>query len=373
MKSARSQSATASNASWSREGRTPRLVKDRYAMGTRVVESFPFDYSPTHTVYLIDTPGFDDADHTDTDVLREIAAWLTRSYGREHVKLSGLIYVHPITGVRMQGSARRNLHMFYKLCGRDALKKVILVTSMWDKVDVATGVARETELKETPEFWGAMIRDGSTAARYQNDTTSARAVIKKFVERPGRVTTKLQQEMVVEKKDLVDTDAGQAISEELIQERAKTRRIIEEMQEQKRKALTEKDYATAVQMEELRKEQDARLQKIEAERELMKADMEKLYQQRVARLEQQLEEATRMMSSMQVAHNLERQQQYLWTYEPTYGYYPIQSTLQQGEPQPTPVFPVQLPSQESTSEPSFSFSVCGRGNAFLKGKGNPVM
>ena len=57
----------------------------------------------------------------------------------------------------MQGSARKNLMMFRQLCGEGALKKVILATSRWDEVEHEVGVKRETELTETPEFWGWMM------------------------------------------------------------------------------------------------------------------------------------------------------------------------------------------------------------------------
>lgn len=85
--------------------------------------------TPDRTVYLIDTPGFDDTNRSDTQVLTEIATWLGDSY-RSKVLLHGIIYLHRITDVRMSGSARRNLLMFKHLCGDEYLKKVILVTTM---------------------------------------------------------------------------------------------------------------------------------------------------------------------------------------------------------------------------------------------------
>lgn len=46
---------------------------------TQVVDVFACEYTPSTTVILIDTPGFDDTDRSDTDVLREIATWLADS------------------------------------------------------------------------------------------------------------------------------------------------------------------------------------------------------------------------------------------------------------------------------------------------------
>lgn len=49
----------------------------------------------------------------------------------------------------MQGSAKKNLLMFKKLCGKDAMKNVILATTMWGKVSSEEGAQRETQLTNT--------------------------------------------------------------------------------------------------------------------------------------------------------------------------------------------------------------------------------
>jgi len=67
---------------------------------------------------LVDTPGFDDTSLSDTHVLKMLAAWLESTY-RSGTKLSAILYVHPITQTRMQGTALRNLTMFKQLCAND--------------------------------------------------------------------------------------------------------------------------------------------------------------------------------------------------------------------------------------------------------------
>lgn len=130
------------------------------SLGTTTVDVYPCQLSPTTTVYLIDTPGFDDTSRSDNEVLCEIASWLTTSYTAK-IRLSGIIYLHRISDQRMQGSAKKNLFMFKKLCGPNALKHVILATTMWDRVSEAEGKARENELTTTPDFWGWMVSQGS--------------------------------------------------------------------------------------------------------------------------------------------------------------------------------------------------------------------
>ena len=133
--------------------------------GTSTVDVYPCQISPTVTVYLIDTPGFDDTNRSDNEVLCEIASWLTASYTAK-IRLNGIIYLHRISDLRMQGSAKNNLFMFKKLCGQKALKNVILATTMWDRISEAEGEARENELITTPDFWGWMVSQGSKVYRH---------------------------------------------------------------------------------------------------------------------------------------------------------------------------------------------------------------
>ena len=119
-----------------------------------------YRYNNETNVYLIDTPGFDDTNRSDVDVLMEITNWLSESFEKD-VKLSGMLYFHRIIDPRMQGSAKKNLLMFQALCGSGQFTSVILVTTMWENVAEREGIRRETELEETEEFWGCMVKNGS--------------------------------------------------------------------------------------------------------------------------------------------------------------------------------------------------------------------
>ena len=99
--------------------------------------------------YLIDTPGFDDTTRSDTEILWEIVNYLNRLYAKR-VRLTGLIYLHRITDVRMQGSAVKNLDILRSLCGEDAFANIALVSTMWQELktldDTKRGVEREGTL-----------------------------------------------------------------------------------------------------------------------------------------------------------------------------------------------------------------------------------
>ncbi|KAF0639312.1 hypothetical protein FPSE5266_10285 [Fusarium pseudograminearum] len=187
---------------------------------TSIVDVYPYEVTPDFTVYLIDTPGFDDTGRSDTEVLSEIAAWLTDSYKHE-IRLHGIIYLHRISDVRMQGSAKKNLVTFKELCGEDALKKVVLASTMWDIIPAEKATKREQELKDTPEFWGWMLSKGSSVHRYNNTAESAREIILSLTGHNAPIATDLQKQMVDEGKSLDETSAGQGLRSELLKERQK--------------------------------------------------------------------------------------------------------------------------------------------------------
>ena len=70
-----------------------------------------------------------------------IAAYLQGAEGA-NVQLTGLLYLHQISDVRMQGSALKNIRMFRSLVGGDNMTNVILVTMRWDSMTEVEGEVR---------------------------------------------------------------------------------------------------------------------------------------------------------------------------------------------------------------------------------------
>ena len=125
------------------------------------------------------------------------------------IKLAGIIYLHRITDNRMIGTPHRNLRMFGELCGDHAIKKIMLVTTMWDKVQRDTGVRRETELFEN--YWKAMINYGASTARFSNSADSAWKVVDLILEQHTTEVLLLQEELVDLKRALNETQAGKML------------------------------------------------------------------------------------------------------------------------------------------------------------------
>ncbi len=93
---------------------------------------------------------------------------------------AAILYLHRISDNRMTGSAMRNLHLLKKLCGPDALKNVILVTTMWDQIrSQADGENRQRGVAGESRVLGRHDQDGfgSRVLRHTNDQTSARSLV----------------------------------------------------------------------------------------------------------------------------------------------------------------------------------------------------
>jgi hypothetical protein len=67
--------------------------------------------------------------------------------------------------------------MFGELCGDQVVKKVVLVTTMWDKTQRDAGVLRENELLENRDCWKVMIKYGASTAPFLNTADSAWKIV----------------------------------------------------------------------------------------------------------------------------------------------------------------------------------------------------
>ncbi|KXN84732.1 hypothetical protein AN958_12159 [Leucoagaricus sp. SymC.cos] len=188
-------------------------------------------------IVLVDTPGFDDSTRSDMEILHMISDWLKATYVSsfpfknqeladvQHrlnsyesgVKLSGLIYLHRITDNRMAGSPYKNLRMFGELCGDLAMNQVILVTTMWGRVEKYIGEGREQELKDI--FWRGLINKGSRVDRLDAATGEAAwrvvgELVQKRLEAHAEAVL-LQEELVDNGIKLNETHAGKALYSDL--------------------------------------------------------------------------------------------------------------------------------------------------------------
>ncbi|KAH7378112.1 P-loop containing nucleoside triphosphate hydrolase protein [Cadophora sp. MPI-SDFR-AT-0126] len=178
---------------------------------------------------IMDCPGFDDTKRSDTEILKEIAEQLSaiRILG---YNLKGIVYLHRITDNKMSGTAVRNLDLFTKLVGEDALSNVVLVTTMWGNVtDVEKANERDSELRD--EYWGDMRRKGSTATRFDGTTASAEGIVSQLLGK-RTVILKVQEQLVDQKMQLNQTAAGAFLEPTIHREEAQYRERLTELEKE---------------------------------------------------------------------------------------------------------------------------------------------
>ena len=268
---------------------------------------------------LIDTPGFDDTSKTDTDILKLIASFLEvtcvirlaslgqvscffRARYKKGFKLSGVIFVHRISDMRMGGIAKRNFHMFRKLCGDGALRNVVIVTNMWGLVEsVARGEARERELSTDPELFQPALSKGAMMLRHDNTIESAHAILSHLINnRPDAL--RIQKELVDEGKNISQTGAGQELDRVLLELMEKHEKELADVRKDMVEALAAKDREMQAELKEARKELMDQIQQIKDDRDRLAKEYDaerKAANARLSSLENDLEQERQQREARQ--------------------------------------------------------------------------
>jgi hypothetical protein len=209
-----------------------RLTHTFYCTGTTNCQIIQAKIGGT-PVAVVDTPGFDDTRRSDAEVLHEITEFLVAQYALG-IKLRGIVYLHRITDIRMQGSALRYFEMFRRLCGDHALDNVALVTTMWGRLkEEAEGLQREQELID--DFWDPMIELGSYVTPFDGSKEAAEGIVALLVGKE-EVVLKIQHELVDERKTPEQTSAGSYITSKVDARLVENTKLVGELTEQLAKA-----------------------------------------------------------------------------------------------------------------------------------------
>ena len=81
---------------------------------------------------------------------------------------------------------------------------------MWDKVTPEEQERREQRLKQSNVFFKSLMDRGATMARHDGTRDSALSIIQGFREKNDTIVAKIVDELVEEKKSLLDTEAGRS-------------------------------------------------------------------------------------------------------------------------------------------------------------------
>jgi len=195
---------------------------------------------------LVDSPGFDDSDMQDFEVLDLISKYLACVY-QTGKKLKGVIYLYAIDEVRFSGISRRNFHVFRQLCGQSTMVNVLIVTTKWDMTNHEMAVARETQLSTSDQIFKPAIEKGARLLRHDNTRASAHSIL--YALFPNKeLPLKIQREIVDEHKDLGQTSAGVEVDRELREQAKQHAETLRALEEKYQAALKARDEETQKEM-----------------------------------------------------------------------------------------------------------------------------
>ncbi|TDL15545.1 hypothetical protein BD410DRAFT_808829 [Rickenella mellea] len=245
-----------------------------------------------YNVTLIDTPGFDDTmgsddeRRSDTEILKLISTFLSTSYGEGHT-LSGVIYLHRISDVKMGGTSRRNFTLFRKLCGDTTLKNVVILTTMWDTTPPATGALRENELATKDKFFKPACDLGAQIVRFSPRTpTSAHTILRRLIANKPEVL-QVQDEMVNRNLHFSQTAAGTELGRELREQAERHSQEISKLEKEIRE-LAVRDAETRAELNAERQRLQGEIKRVEADSERMASDFrahKEAYEKKIAKME----------------------------------------------------------------------------------------
>ncbi|KAI5862921.1 hypothetical protein GGS23DRAFT_75711 [Durotheca rogersii] len=211
-----------------------------------------------------------------------IAEHLNDAYSLD-MRLSGIIYLHPISDNRFTHHATKNLDMFRKLTGEGNLKNVILATTMWGKVTIEEGERREQELKS--KFWDVLLAYQATYSRYDGSPRSAKDIASKLLSNNTPFYAQLQEEMGRQKLAIKDTAAGKEVMSEILRMREEHQKQLEEMKILMLRTAAEENKVALAALEQHYKEMLKAMEKVHKDEKMMNENKIRSLTERISQLE----------------------------------------------------------------------------------------
>ena len=104
--------------------------KDRTLIGDAGAAKVQFYQISETDVHLMKTPGFDDTNNSDREILETMAKARVDAF-KDEAEIQGALNVRPVTKARMKGSGMKNLRMFKKVLGTRRMARCQLVITKW--------------------------------------------------------------------------------------------------------------------------------------------------------------------------------------------------------------------------------------------------
>jgi uncharacterized coiled-coil protein SlyX len=128
----------------------------------------------------------------------------------------------------MPEAPQRNLRMFGRICGSSFAKRVLFVTTMWDKVSPPRGEERERELRE--RYLRPMLDLGARMVRFENEFFPAwKWVCQLLTMKDDTPAALIQEEMVDWGLNINETKAARTLQVRLQEALSEQKKTIKEI------------------------------------------------------------------------------------------------------------------------------------------------
>ncbi len=144
--------------------------------------------------------------------------------------LTGILFLQPLSQVRLQGSEKKRTRLFKAIMGENAYQRVVIATTMWNQLSEAEATARQNQRKIRADIWGDMVSRGARVVRHDDNAESATRIVQLLAQFRTPVTLQIQQELYACGGRVAKTSAGRQLDEDLSAEIAKLREEIEALQ-----------------------------------------------------------------------------------------------------------------------------------------------
>ncbi|KAH8645555.1 P-loop containing nucleoside triphosphate hydrolase protein [Ilyonectria robusta] len=189
-------------------------------------------------VTLIDTPGFDDSDKSDSDILGLVASYMAKTY-ENGILLTGVIFLQPISQPRLQGSEMKRTRVYKKLLGEDAYERVVIATTMWSHVAEKEATSRQNQRKNRPDVWGDMVAKGAKVVRHDNNRPSALEIVRMLSKFTSPVELQVQKELIETHGRIGLTSAGKQLDADLSETIMKLKEEINDLRQERTETASE--------------------------------------------------------------------------------------------------------------------------------------
>ncbi|KAL0630929.1 hypothetical protein Q9L58_010217 [Maublancomyces gigas] len=248
------------------------IVSRKLESCTKTVEASDMFEVGGYMVRLVDTPGFNDDELTDAQVLSMIADWMKKTFD-ENQKLHGIMYLQRINDIRLDSGAVRCLQLFRDICGPRFLQNTILLTTMWDKGKDASLVLEneDTEMELKDVHWKGLIESGAVYQRSFNEKEACNKIIDLIVQKQPKMA-KLQEEVGMNGLGVGDTDAGKNLLRVVSEQIAKLTETFQEKFKLLEESHAKETAALEKQKEDLEKQKEdlkEKLRKYKSDRKML--------------------------------------------------------------------------------------------------------